>query len=61
MEDKEKKEAIIKIEIEEGEWNYSWKRQGRTFRVEVANSKEDWTEVIKEVVKYLEEAKEQDR
>jgi len=61
MEDKEKKEAIIKIEVEEGQWNYSWKRQGRTFRVEDKNSKDEWTKVIEEVKKYLDGLKEQDR
>jgi len=59
MEDKEKKGATIKIEIEEGKWNYSWKRQGRTFHVEDRNSEDEWTKVIEEVKKYLEEAKEQ--
>jgi len=56
-----KKEAIIKIEIEEGQWNYSWKRQGRTFHVKDKQSKDDWTKVIDEVKKYLEEVKEQER
>jgi len=56
-----KKEAIIKIEIEEGQWNYSWKRQGRTFHVKDKQSKEEWTKVIGEVKTYLEEVKEQDR
>ena len=61
MDDKDKKEATIKIEIiektGEGQWNY----KDRTFHVEDRNSKEEWSKVIKEVVKYLEEAKEQDR
>jgi len=59
MEDKEKKGATIKIEIEEGKWNYSWKRQGRTFHIEDNQNKEDWTKTIEEMKRYLEEIKKQ--
>ena len=57
----EKKDAVIKIEIEEGKWNYSWSRQGRTFRIEDRNNKDEWTKVIEDVKAYLEEIKGQDR
>lgn len=58
---KDKKDAVITIEVKEGDWNYSWRRCGRTFRVEDRNNKDEWTKAIEEVKAYLEEVREQDR